>query len=167
MTTTVESLFGSGRAVGGFMLNNQLSDFSYRPIVDGAPVANAVAGGKRPRSSMAPVIVLDAKRRPVTALGSPGGSSILAYNAKTLVGILAWKLPLQQAIELPNLIARGEEYYGEVAKLPPGVANGLAERGVVVKSGRGEESGLHGVVIRADGVTGGADPRREGTWKPL
>ena len=167
MTTTVESLFGSGRAVGGFMLNNQLTDFSYRPIVDGAPVANAVAGGKRPRSSMAPVIVLDAKRRPVAALGSPGGSSILAYNAKTLVGILAWKLPLQQAIELPNLIARGEEYYGEVAKLPPGVANGLAERGVVVKSGRGEESGLHGVFIGSNGVTGGADPRREGTWEVL
>jgi gamma-glutamyltranspeptidase/glutathione hydrolase len=167
MTTTVESLFGSGRAVGGFMLNNQLTDFSYRPIVDGAPVANAVAGGKRPRSSMAPVIVLDAKRRPVVALGSPGGSSILAYNAKALVGILAWKLPLQQAIELPNLIARGGEYYGEVAKLPPGVANALAERGVVVKSGRGEESGLHGVVIGSDRVTGGADPRREGTWKSL
>ena len=121
MTTTVESLFGSGRAVGGFMLNNQLTDFSFRPVVDGAPVANAVAGGKRPRSSMAPVIVLDAARRPVAALGSPGGSSILAYNAKALVGLLAWKLPLQQAIELPNVIARGDEYFGEAPKLAPGV----------------------------------------------
>ncbi len=122
MTTTVESLFGSGRAVGGFFLNNQLTDFSFQPVADGAPVANAVAGGKRPRSSMAPVIVLDAARRPVAALGSPGGSSILAYNAKALVGLLAWKLPLQQAIDLPNVIARGDEYYGEVAKLAPGVA---------------------------------------------
>ena len=168
MTTTVESLFGSGRAVGGFMLNNQLTDFSYQPVVDGAPVANAVAGGKRPRSSMAPVIVLDAKRRPVAALGSPGGSSILAYNAKTIVGLLAWKLPLHEAIELPNVIARGDEYFGEVAKLAPGIAEALAARGVVLKSGRGEESGLHGLVINADGsVTGVADSRREGTWKAL
>jgi gamma-glutamyltranspeptidase/glutathione hydrolase len=164
----VESLFGSGRAVGGFMLNNQLTDFSFEPVADGVPVANAVAGGKRPRSSMAPVIVLDAGGRPVAALGSPGGSSILAYNAKAIVGLLAWKLPLQRAIELPNLIARGEEYYGEVAKLPPGVADALAARGVVVKSGRGEESGLHGIVIDSAGnVTGAADPRREGIWKAL
>ncbi len=168
MTTTVESLFGSGRAVGGFMLNNQLTDFSYQPVVDGARVANAVDGGKRPRSSMAPVIVLDENRRPVAALGSPGGSSILAYNAKALVGLLAWKLPLQQAVDLPNVVARGDSYYGEVAKLAPGVADALEARGVAVQSGRGEESGLHGVVIGADGsVTGAADPRREGTWKAL
>jgi gamma-glutamyltranspeptidase/glutathione hydrolase len=168
MTTTVESLFGSGRAVGGFMLNNQLTDFSYRPVVDGKPVANAVAGGKRPRSSMAPVIVLDAAGKPVAALGSPGGSAIHAYNAKAIVGLLAWKLPLQQAIDLPNLIARGDEYFGEAAKLAPGVADALAARGVTVKPGRGEESGLHGVVIGADGhATGAADPRREGAWKTL
>jgi gamma-glutamyltranspeptidase/glutathione hydrolase len=168
MTTTVESLFGSGRAVEGFMLNNQLTDFSYRPVVDGKLVANAVAGGKRPRSSMAPVIVLDAAGAPVAALGSPGGSAILAYNAKTIVGILAWKLPLQQAIDLPNVIARGDDYFGEVGKLAPGVADALAARGVAVKPGRGEESGLHGVVIDAAGqATGAADPRREGIWKPL
>jgi gamma-glutamyltranspeptidase/glutathione hydrolase len=168
VTTTVESLFGSGRAVGGFMLNNQLTDFSFRPVVDGAPVANAVVGGKRPRSSMVPVIVLDGSGTPVAALGSPGGSSILAYNAKALVGLLAWKLPLQQAIDLPNLIARGSDYYGEAPKLAPGVADALAARGVTVKSGRGEESGLHGIVIHPDGsTTGAADPRREGTWKSL
>ncbi len=168
MTTTVESLFGSGRAVDGFMLNNQLTDFSFRPVVDGAPVANAVAGGKRPRSSMAPVIVLDATGRAVAALGSPGGTAILAYNAKTIVGLLAWKLPLQQAIELPNMIARGEATYGEAPKLAPGVVDALAARGIVVKSGRGEESGLHGLVIAPDGTaTGGADPRREGVWKAL
>ena len=168
MTTTVESLFGSGRAVDGFMLNNQLTDFSFRSEVDGKPVANAVAGGKRPRSSMAPVIVLDASGRPVAALGSPGGSSILAYNAKAIVGLLAWKLPLQQAIDLPNLIGRGEEFYGEASKLAPGVLEALAARGVVVKSGRGEESGLHGLVLNSDGTaTGAADPRREGVWKTL
>jgi gamma-glutamyltranspeptidase / glutathione hydrolase len=168
MTTTVESLFGSGRAVDGFVLNNQLTDFSFRPVADGAPVANAVAGGKRPRSSMAPVIVLDASGRPVAALGSPGGTSILAYNAKALVGLLAWKLPLQTAIDLPNVIARGDEYYGEAGKLAPGVADALAARGVVVKPGRGEESGLQGLVIDARGrATGAADPRREGAWKAL
>ncbi len=168
VTTTVESLFGSGRAVDGFMLNNQLTDFSFNPIANGEQVANAVAPGKRPRSSMAPVIVLDPSGRVIAALGSPGGSAILAYNAKTLVGLLAWKLPLQQAIELPNLIARGEDFFGEVAKLPAGVAEALATRGVVVKSGRGEESGLHGVVLGADGsAVGAADPRREGVWKSL
>jgi gamma-glutamyltranspeptidase / glutathione hydrolase len=168
MTTTVESLFGSGRAIGGFVLNNQLSDFSYRPVVDGKPVANAVAPGKRPRSSMVPVIVLDQAGRPVAALGSPGGSSILAYNAKALVGLLAWRLPLQEAIDLPNVIARGEETFGEAPKLAPGVLEALAARGVVVKPGRGEESGLHGLVIAPDGaVTGAADPRREGVWRTL
>lgn len=168
MTTTVESLFGSGRAVGGFVLNNQLTDFSFRPEVDGVPVANAVAGGKRPRSSMAPVIVLDASGHAVAALGSPGGTAILAYNAKALVGLLAWKLPLQDAIDLPNVIARGEETFGEAPKLAPGVLEALAGRGVVVKPGRGEESGLHGLVIGADGgATGAADPRREGVWKSL
>ena len=124
MTTSVESLFGSGRAVGGFFLNNQLTDFSFRAVEDGRPVANAVAPGKRPRSSMSPVIVLDRDGRLLAALGSPGGSAILAYNAKALVGLLAWGLPLQQAIDLPNLIARGKDFFGEVAKFPPEVLAG-------------------------------------------
>jgi gamma-glutamyltranspeptidase/glutathione hydrolase len=168
MTTSVESLFGSGRAVGGFFLNNQLTDFSFRAVENGVPVANAVAPGKRPRSSMSPVLVLDRDARLVAALGSPGGSAILAYNAKTLVGLLAWDLPLQQAVELPNLIARGKDFFGEAAKFPPQVLEGLRERGVEVKPGRGEESGLHGVVLRGDGrLEGAADPRREGAWRTL
>jgi gamma-glutamyltranspeptidase/glutathione hydrolase len=166
MTTTVESLFGSGRAVGGFFLNNQLTDFSFRPVEDGRPVANAVAPGKRPRSSMAPMIVLDRDGRPFAALGSPGGSGILIYNAKTLIGLLDWNLTLQQAIDLPNLYARGQDNFGEVGKFPPGVLAGLAERGIEVKAGRGEESGLHGVVLRNGGrLEGAADPRREGAWR--
>jgi gamma-glutamyltranspeptidase/glutathione hydrolase len=166
MTTSVESLFGSGRAVGGFFLNNQLTDFSSRAIEDGRPVANAVAPGKRPRSSMSPVIVLDRNGRVLAAIGSPGGSAILAYNAKALVGLLAWGLPLQQAFELPNLIARGKDFGGEAAKFPPEVLAGLAARGVEVKPGRGEESGLHGVVLREAGkLEGAADPRREGVWR--
>jgi gamma-glutamyltranspeptidase/glutathione hydrolase len=168
MTTSVESLFGSGRAVGGFFLNNQLTDFSFRPTENGLPVANAVAPGKRPRSSMSPVIVLDAQGRPVAALGSPGGSAILAYNAKALVGLLAWGLPLQAAIDLPNLIASGDSFFGEATKFPAAVLEGLAARGIEVKPGRGEESGLHGVVFRRDGtVEGAADPRREGAWRTL
>jgi gamma-glutamyltranspeptidase / glutathione hydrolase len=166
MTTSVESLFGSGRAVGGFFLNNQLTDFSFRALDDGVPVANAVAPGKRPRSSMSPVIVLDGDGRVLAALGSPGGSAILAYNAKTIVGLLDWGLTLQQAIELPNLIARGKDFFGEAAKFPPEVLAELANRGVEVKPGRGEESGLHGVVMREAGrLEGAADPRREGQWR--
>lgn len=168
MTTSVESLFGSGRAVGGFFLNNQLTDFSFAATEDGRPVANAVAPGKRPRSSMSPVIVLDHAGHVVAALGSPGGSAILAYNAKALVGMLAWGLPLQQAVELPNLIARGGEFYGEVARFPQPVLEALAARGVTVKAGRGEESGLHGVAVREGGrLEGAADPRREGVWHAI
>ena len=170
MTTSVESVFGSGRSVGGFFLNNQLTDFSFRAVDDaGRPVANAVAAGKRPRSSMSPVIVLSGDgRRFVAALGSPGGSAILAYNAKTLVGLLAWGLPLQDAINLPNVIARGADFYGEMPRISPGLAQGLAELGVELKTGRGEESGIHGVAVRGSPAAfeAGADPRREGVWRP-
>jgi gamma-glutamyltranspeptidase/glutathione hydrolase len=168
MTTSVESLFGSGRTVGGFFLNNQLTDFSFRTVEDGKPISNAVAGGKRPRSSMSPVVVLDRDGRLVAALGSPGGSAILAYNAKTLVGLLAWNLPMQQAIDLPNLIASGSNYFGEAPKFSPAVLAALAARGIEVKSGRGEESGLHGVVVRnGNTLEGAADPRREGQWRTI
>jgi gamma-glutamyltranspeptidase/glutathione hydrolase len=170
MTTSVESVFGSGRAVGGFFLNNQLTDFSFRATDEkGRPVANAVAAGKRPRSSMSPVIVLSGEgRRFVAALGSPGGSAILAYNAKTLLGLLAWELPLQDAINLPNVIARGADFYGEMPRIDPGLARGLTLLGVELKSGRGEESGIHGVAVRGSPAAfeAGADPRREGVWRP-
>jgi gamma-glutamyltranspeptidase / glutathione hydrolase len=168
MTTTVESIFGSGRAVGGFVINNQLTDFSFVPTEGGQLVANAVQGGKRPRSSMAPVIVLDRSGDFVAALGSPGGSAILEYNAKTLVALLAWKLPLKQAIELPNLIAHGDSFSGEVTRFSPAVLAGLRERGIELKSGHAENSGLHGVVRLADGsYVGAADSRREGVAKSL
>jgi gamma-glutamyltranspeptidase/glutathione hydrolase len=168
MTTSVESIFGTGRVVGGFFLNNQLTDFSFRAEIDGRPVANAVEPGKRPRSSMTPVLVFDEEDRLVAALGSPGGSAILAYNAKTIVGLLAWNLSLQEAIDLPNLVTLGDNFYGEADKFPEDVLTGLAELGVEVRPGRGEESGLHGVVFFPDGRTdGAADPRREGVWRVL
>jgi gamma-glutamyltranspeptidase/glutathione hydrolase len=168
MTTTIESIFGSGRIVAGFVLNNQLTDFSFVPSEGGQPVANAVQGGKRPRSSMAPVIVLDHGGDFVAALGSPGGSAILDYNAKVLLALLAWKVPLRQAIELPNLIARGNTYSGELARFSPAVLAGLHERGIDLKAGRAENSGLHGVVRLADGsYEGAADSRREGVARML
>ncbi len=163
MTTSVESVFGSGRMIDGFVLNNQLTDFSFSPVDKaGRPAANAPGPRKRPRSSMTPVIVLDGKGRFMAAVGSPGGGAILAYNLKALVGVLDWKLTMQQAIALPNLIANGAQYSGEVDKFPPAVLQGLAERGIKPNPGRGEDSGLHGVMVRAGKLEGGADPRREG-----
>jgi gamma-glutamyltranspeptidase/glutathione hydrolase len=168
MTTTVESVFGSGRMVGGFFLNNQLTDFNFDPQdPDGAPGANAVAGGKRPRSSMAPVVVLkDGKF--LAALGSPGGSAILSYNLKTMVGVFDWGLTMQQAINLPNMVARGDTFSADVDRLGPDLTAALQARGVAIKPGQIEGSGLHGVIVRSGGVLeGGADPRREGVARGL
>jgi gamma-glutamyltranspeptidase / glutathione hydrolase len=164
MTTTVESLFGDGRMVHGFFLNNQLTDFSFAPDnKDGTPAANAVAPRKRPRSSMSPAIVLDRQRRFVAAIGSPGGLAIPSFVLKGIVGVLDWKLSMQQAVALPNLVAIGDNYISEPEKFAPGVVEGLAARGVTLRSGYGvEDSGLHGVIARPDGLEGGADPRREG-----
>lgn len=164
MTTTVESIFGSGRMVGGFFLNNQLTDFSWSPVdSDGAPAANAVAPGKRPRSSMAPAIVLDRNGRFVLAAGSPGGPAILAYNLKVLVALLDWKLSPAEAVALPNLVSRGTVYGTELDKVDKALVEGLAARGVTLRSGAGAEgSGLHVIMATPDGLSGAADPRREG-----
>ena len=167
MTTTVESIFGTGRMVDGFFLNNQLTDFSVSPTEkDGVPAANAVAPGKRPRSSMSPTIVLDRQGKLVAALGSPGGNAIIAYNLKALVAVLDWKMPMQEAVALPNLIARGQPYWSEPDRFAPGVVDGLAAKGVKLQDGGGAEaSGLHGILVTPKGLTGGADPRREGVAK--
>jgi len=163
MTTTVESIFGSGRMVDGFFLNNQLTDFAFSPRdSEGRPVANAVAPGKRPRSSMTPVILLGGDGRFAGAIGSAGGSAILAYVAKTLLAAIAWDLPMQQAIATPNLVARGTSFQGEVGKFPAEVLAGLKARGIDLKPGQGEDSGVHGVLIREGRIDGGFDPRREG-----
>jgi gamma-glutamyltranspeptidase/glutathione hydrolase len=163
MTATVESIFGSGRMVDGFFLNNQMTDFSFLPRdAQGRPAANAVAAGKRPRSSMTPLIVLTRDRRFAGALGSPGGNAILAYVAKGLVGVIDWGLPMQDAIALPNLVARGGMVTGEVPRFAPGVVEALRARGLAVQAGTGEDSGLHGVFVARGRFEGGADPRREG-----
>jgi gamma-glutamyltranspeptidase/glutathione hydrolase len=163
MTTTVESVFGSGRMVDGFFLNNQMTDFSFSPRdALGRPAANAVAPGKRPRSSMTPVILLTKDGRFAGAFGSAGGNSILAYVAKAMVGAIDWNLPVQQAIALPNVVARGANFQGEVSKFSPEVLAGLRQRGIDLKPGQGEDSGIHGVMIRDGRIDGGFDPRREG-----
>ena len=167
MTTTVNYPFGDGRMVDGFFINNQLNDFSSVAVdASGAAVANAVGPGKRPRSSMGPAIVLDANRRFVMAVGSPGGLAIPSYILKTIVGALDWKLPMQDAIDLPNLISVGPNFVGETGKFSPGLLKGLADLGVTVKEGFGaEDSGIHGIIVRGDHLEGGADPRREGVVK--
>lgn len=169
MTTTVESIFGNGRMVGGFFLNNQLTDFSFSPVEkDGAPAANAIAAGKRPRSSMSPLIVLDKKGKFLAAVGSPGGNAILSYNLKAMVGLFYWNLNMQQAVSLPNLVARGESFSGDADLFGPEMLAALNARGVGVKVGQLETSGLQGVIVRPGNVLeGGADPRREGVAKGL
>lgn len=173
MTSSVEQAFGSHIMVRGFMLNNQLTDFSFRPRVDGRPVANRVAPGKRPRSSMSPTIVLDAEGRPRHALGSPGGSRIIGYVAQRLVALIDWNLDMQAAINLPNVTNRNGKttlekpwrtaYNANI--LPIGaeaLARDLRQRGHDVARGS-MTSGLHGITLRPDRtLAGGADPRREG-----
>lgn len=163
MTTTVESVFGSHRMAGGFFLNNQLTDFSRTPVdAAGRPIANAPEGGKRPRSSMSPTIVFDENGDFVLATGSPGGSSIIAYTAKTLVAMLDWGLTPQEAIDLPNVVARGDVVRIEDG-MDPAILDGLAELGFTLDANRGENSGLHIVRQMDDGtLIGGADRRREG-----
>ena len=166
MTTTVESIFGSGRMAGGFFLNNQLTDFSRTPTeASGRPAANAVAPGKRPRSAMSPVIVLDKDGRFVAALGSPGGPAIISYNLKSLVGLFDWGLPLQKAVDLPNMVARGNSFSSEAARYEPGVVEGLTKLGLTIRAGSQENSGVHGVAVRNGRLEGAADPRREGVAK--
>ncbi|HXC75138.1 MAG TPA: gamma-glutamyltransferase family protein [Sphingomicrobium sp.] len=163
MTTTVESIFGTGRMVDGFFLNNQLTDFSFSPRdAQGRPVANAVAPGKRPRSSMVPSILLTRDGRFAGAIGSAGGNAILAYVAHSLVAAIDWRMSMTDALAAPNLVARGANFNGEVTKFSPAILAGLRRRGIDLKPGQGEDSGLTGVLIRDGRIDGAADPRREG-----
>ena len=155
MTTTIENGFGSRVMVRGFLLNNELTDFSFRSHVNGVPVANQVAPGKRPRSSMAPTIVLK-QGKLVLVVGSPGGSRIIGYVAKTIIAVLDWGLDAQQAVALPHLVNRFGAYDVEQADL----VEPLEKLGYSV-SQRDLNSGLH-VISVGRYLLGGADPRREG-----
>lgn len=161
MTTTIEGPFGSKRMVRGFLLNNELTDFSFVPEVDGRPVANRAAPGKRPRSSMSPTMVFDRDGRLVLAVGSPGGSRIPGYTLKALVAMLDWDLDLQRAVSLPNLLNRNGPTELEALPGTEALAEGLRQRGHEVRP-LTAPSGLHAIRVLSDGLVGGADPRREG-----
>jgi gamma-glutamyltranspeptidase/glutathione hydrolase len=130
------------------------------PEVDGKPVANRIEPGKRPRSSMAPTIILK-DGKPALAIGSPGGSNIIPYVAKTIIAWLDWEMDIQQAISLPHLVNRFGKYDVEAGTAAEALAPALAALGYVVEA-RDLNSGLHGIEIFADRLEGGADPRREG-----
>lgn len=165
MTATVEGYFGSLRMAGGMILNNQLTDFSFEyEDADGNPIANAVAPGKRPRSSMSPTIALDENGDFLMAVGSPGGRNIISYVAKTIVGMLSWDLSPQEAINLANMVAKTERIRIERHRAKPEVIQALRDFGYEVYESEGEISGLSAIMKHEDGsLQGGADPRREGT----
>jgi gamma-glutamyltranspeptidase/glutathione hydrolase len=176
MTTSIEDAFGARLMVRGFLLNNQLTDFSFLPRArdgregvkaDGAPVANRVQAGKRPRSSMAPTLIFErASGELLATLGSPGGSLIINYVVKTIVGVLDWQLDIQRAIELPNFGSRNGPTELESGRFPALTIESLKARGHAVRS-LPMTSGVQGIVrVRhawaGPAWAGGADPRREG-----
>jgi gamma-glutamyltranspeptidase/glutathione hydrolase len=162
MTTTIESFFGSRIMVRGFLLNNELTDFNFLPVEGGVAVANSVAPGKRPRSSMAPFLVFDGKTGAFDmTIGSPGGSLIITYVAKTLIGLLDWKLDMQRAIDLPNYGSRNGPTEIEKGTELEDVAASLKAMGHEVRA-IDMTSGVQGIRRVKGGWEGGADPRREG-----
>jgi gamma-glutamyltranspeptidase/glutathione hydrolase len=171
MTTTIEDQFGSRQLVdggtglaGGFLLNNQLTDFSFVPAdpATGRPVANRVQPGKRPRSSMSPTLVFDKESGDLLmSAGSPGGALIIHYTAKTLLGTLAWGLNAQQAINLPNFGSNNGPTLLEAKRFPTTTVDALKGRGHEVRE-QDMTSGLQALQRNSEGWFGGADPRREG-----
>jgi gamma-glutamyltranspeptidase/glutathione hydrolase len=161
MTSSIETGFGSRVMAGGFLLNNELTDFARDPMSGGAPVANRVGPGKRPRSSMAPTIVLR-EGRPALLAGSPGGSRIIPYVARTLIAVLDWGLSPAEAAALGHVANRNGPTDLEAGTEAAALAEALAAMGHETRL-RDLNSGLHVIAIRPDGtLVGGADPRREG-----
>jgi gamma-glutamyltranspeptidase/glutathione hydrolase len=163
MTTTIEDQFGSRQMVKGFLLNNQLTDFSFAPAdAQGKPIANRVQAGKRPRSSMAPTLVFDKSNgQLVASAGSPGGALIIHFTAKTLYGMLNWGLNAQQAISLPNFGSLNGPSILEEKRFPASTVEALRARGAEVRE-QNMTSGIQAIQRTPTGWFGGADPRREG-----
>ena len=167
MTTTVEAAFGSHVMVQGFLLNNQMTDFSFIPEENGTPVANRVEPGKRPRSAMAPTLVFDRHSGELLAtVGSPGGSQIIEYVSKSLVAMLDWNLDPQAAISLPNFGSRNGATELEQGLFSPALKQALRDKGHAL-SEIDMTSGIQAIVRTHDAqgkvsLSGGADPRREG-----
>ncbi len=161
MTTTIENIFGSRLMTRGFLLNNQMTDFSFRPSVRGRPIANRVAPGKRPRSSMAPTLVFDRDGKLVLTVGSPGGSRIIGYVAKALIAALDWQLDLAAAFALPNHVNRNGPIDLERGTRLVEIKPALEALGHEVRMRR-NASGFHGIRVTPLGFDGAADPRREG-----
>jgi len=166
MTTTIEDAFGSRQMVRGFLLNNELTDFSFLPVdADGRPIANRVEPGKRPRSSMSPTLVFDEQDRLAMTGGSPGGALIIHFTAKTLHGVLQWGLTPQRAIDLPNFGTTGGPVLLEQGRFPAAVVEALKARGHEVREVE-LTSGLQAISREREAGRevwrGGADPRREG-----
>jgi gamma-glutamyltranspeptidase/glutathione hydrolase len=172
MSATIENPFGSNLMAAGFLLNNELTDFSPIPSRDGKPVANVAAPGKRPMSSMSPMIVFDDSGRIVMAIGSPGGRRIIGYVVKTLIAVLDWNLPMQEAIDLPNVLNPNGPTEIEASLSAGTLAAALEAKGHTIKVMQGEESGLQGFRVVPAGYEAAADHRREGsveggrTWWP-
>ncbi len=162
MTTTIEDAFGSRLMTkSGFLLNNELTDFSFVPVDDGKPVANRVEPGKRPRSAMAPTVVYDRAGRVYMLTGSPGGSAIINYVVKSLVGVIDWDLDPQAAVALPNFGSRNGPTELEAGTAVAALAGKLEALGHDVRI-HDETSGLQAIVRAPHGWIGGTDPRREG-----
>jgi gamma-glutamyltranspeptidase/glutathione hydrolase len=160
MTTTIENSFGSRLMTHGFLLNNELTDFSFSSHRNGVPIANRVEPGKRPRSSMSPTIILK-DGRPTLVIGSPGGSRIIGYVAEAIVAHIDWGMNIQAAVSIPHAINRFGTYDLEKGTSLEGMVAPLEELGYKV-SLRSLNSGLHAISIGENGLFGGADPRREG-----
>lgn len=161
MTTTIEHEFGSRVMVDGFLLNNELTDFSFRPEQEGKPVANRVEPGKRPRSSMAPTLVFGPDGKLLLVIGSPGGPEIIDYVALALIAVLDWNLDVQAAVDLVHVSNRNGDTDVETGPAGDAIAAELEARGHSVAR-RELESGLHAIMRTPRGLAGGADPRREG-----
>ena len=162
MTTTIENAFGSRLMTrGGFLLNNELTDFSFRPQKDGSPIANSIERGKRPRSSMSPTIIKDNQNELKLILGSPGGSRIIGYVLKTIIAHLDWGLDIQKSIELPNMVNRFGVFEIENSYQNNHLFGSLKEIGFKIKMGA-LNSGVYAIAVDKGILYGGADPRREG-----